>query len=117
MALTNPDVWQGHLDRTKNDTKINEYMLIDGKVHRTHRVIAKRVQMGDVEDPDLMVAQPIYEWQQTDAGKFIMEKALEAPMWHRQHDPMTYGYSYIITAYLKDVDYTFWCLKWANDVK
>ena len=32
------------------------------------------IRMGDVEDPDLMVAQSIWEWQQTDAGKWIMEK-------------------------------------------
>ena len=24
------------------------------------------IKMGDVEDPDLFVASPIYEWQQTD---------------------------------------------------
>ena len=26
------------------------------------------INMGDVEDPDLMVAPAIYEWQQTEAG-------------------------------------------------
>jgi len=96
--------------------KIQKYMQIGDRVHETHRVVVHRIRMGDVEDPDLYVAQPIWEWQQTEMGKFIMEKALDAPMWHRQTDPMTFGYQYAITAYLKDVDYTFWCLKWANEV-
>jgi hypothetical protein len=41
--------------------------------------------MGDVEDPDLYAAQPLYEWQQSEQGKWIMEHAVEPPFWHRTH--------------------------------
>lgn len=54
--------------------------------------------MGDVEDPDLFVAEPIWKWQQTDAGKFVMERAIETPRWIRNIDQYTYGYKYAIMA-------------------
>jgi hypothetical protein len=49
-------------------------------------------------------------------GKWIMERAVDTPEWHRQVDAMQYGYQYAIVAKLKDIDYTFWQLKWGNDV-
>ena len=42
-------------------------------------VLVHEISMGDVEDPDLYIAQPIYEWQQTDAGKYVMDKSDPAP--------------------------------------
>ena len=59
------------------------------------------IKMGDVEDPDLFVAQPIWEWQQTEAGKFVMENSKQQPEWHRRTDPYNYGYHYDIVAYLE----------------
>jgi len=29
--------------------------------------------LGDVEDPDIYVAAPLYDWQQTTKGKWVME--------------------------------------------
>jgi hypothetical protein len=68
--------------------------------------------MGDVEDPDLFVAQPIYEWQQTEAGKWIMENSNPTPSWHRNMDYTIYGYTYQIRAYLTHKQLTFWKLKY-----
>jgi len=68
--------------------------------------------MGDVEDPDLFVAQPIYEWQQTEAGKWIMENSNPTPSWHRNNDLYNYGYVYQIRAYLTHKQLTFWKLKY-----
>jgi hypothetical protein len=67
--------------------------------------------MGDVEDPDIMVAQPIYEWQQTEAGKYIMKNSAPAPMWLRSFDHTTYGYIYTIKAYLNPKQVTYYELK------
>ena len=76
------------------------------------KVIVHKIKMGDVEDPDLYVAEPIYNWQQTDAGKFIMEKSRKQPEWHRLLDPHSYGYVYHIVAYLDGPDLTYWKLKY-----
>jgi hypothetical protein len=40
-------------------------------------------------------------WQNSDAGKFVMEHAIETPIWHRQADPYNYGYQYAIVAELE----------------
>ena len=70
------------------------------------------IKMGDVEDPDLFVAQPIYEWQQTEAGKWIMENSNPAPSWHRHNDLYDYGYVFQIRAYLTHKQLTYWKLKY-----
>lgn len=75
-------------------------------------VIVHSIMMGDVEDPDLFVADPIWKWQQTDEGKWVMEKSVQQPMWRRTADPTTYGYRYDIVAYLDGQDLTYWKLKY-----
>jgi len=91
-------------------------MIIEDKVHRVHRVIVYRFRMGDVEDPDLYAAQPLWEWQESEMGKFVMERSVETPIWHRQADVANYGYEYAVEAFLKGSDYSFWVLKWGNEV-
>ena len=106
---------KGHLGQTKH-TKLNEYMLIEDKVHRIHKVIVHRFTMGDVEDPDLYAAQPLWEWQQSEMGAWIMERSVETPMWHRQMNTNQYHMDYAIEAWLRGADYSFWVLKWGNEV-
>jgi len=66
--------------------------LIDDKWVSFRDVVVHTIRMGDVEDPDLFVARPIYEWQESDAGKFVMEHAVEKPYWHRTNDVASYGH-------------------------
>ena len=73
--------------------------------------IVKRIRMSDVEDPDLFVSQPIYDWQQTDEGKYVMQNSKPEPMWVRSVDTNTYGYIYSIKAYLTPEQITFYKLK------
>ena len=77
----------------------------------TIECVVHTIKMGDVEDPDLYVADPIWKWQQTEEGQWIMKNSKPAPIWKRYHDPMIYGYSYTIHAFLKSKDYVFWSLK------
>ena len=74
--------------------------------------IVHTIKIGDVEDPDLFVADPIYKWQQTEAGKWIMENSAPAPSWHRNVDYNTYGYTYQIRAYLTHKQLTYYKLKY-----
>jgi hypothetical protein len=68
--------------------------------------------MGDVEDPDLYAAQPLYEWQQTEQGQWVMEHAVGEPCWHRVVNPYTFGYTYHVVARLSEQDQTYWALRW-----
>jgi hypothetical protein len=70
------------------------------------------ILMGEVEDPDLFVAQPIYEWQQTEAGKYVMENSVPTPMWRRSVDMGLYGHQYMIFAYFTPKQLTYYKLKY-----
>ena len=74
--------------------------------------IVHYINMGDVEDPDLMVAHPIWEWQQTEKGKYIMKNSNPEPMWVRAINHVTYGYTYKIKAYLTPEQLTYYKLKY-----
>ena len=106
----------GHVADTKTKQATDKFMVFGDKVHEIHTVIVHRFNMGDVEDPDLYAAEPLWQWQQSEIGKWVMERAVVTPEWHRQHDAMMWGYNYAIVAKLKDIDYTFWVLKWMDSV-
>ena len=91
--------------------------VIDGKAVGFRDVIVHTIRMGDCEDPDLFVAQPICEWQESDAGRFVMENAVEKPYWHRTNDYHSYGHRYDIVARLSEQNETFWRLKWGGHNK
>jgi hypothetical protein len=78
--------------------RIQKYMVIDDKVVETKKVVVHRFTMGDVEDPDLYAAEPLWNWQQSEEGKWVMENAMDTPEWRRQPDPITWGHSYAIVA-------------------
>ena len=95
---------------------IYDVMVIDDKVYKIHKTIVHQFKLSDVEDPDLHAAQPLWDWQESEHGKWVMSKAVEPPEWHRYIDHTHYYYRYAIVAKLKDIDYTFWTLKWASTV-
>lgn len=78
--------------------RFNQYFLRDEMVIETKKVTVHTFTMGDVEDPDLYAAEPLYNWQQSDAGKWVMENASDTPEWHRYADPTTYGHKYAVVA-------------------
>jgi len=88
--------------------------LIDDKWVSFRDVIVHSIRMGDVEDPDVFVAQPMHEWMESDAGKFVMEHAVDKLYWYRTNDIASYGHRYDIVARLSEQNETFWTLKWGN---
>lgn len=88
--------------------------IVDGKPVRFRDVCVHEIRMGDVDDPDLMIAEPIWQWQQSEAGRWIMENAVEKPYWTRRVDTWTYGHVYHIVARLSEQNQTFWELKWGG---
>ena len=86
------------------------------KRHGPLRVVCHRFRMGDVEDPDLYAAEPLWQWQNSEMGKWVMANAVQTPSWHRDIDPSTYGYAYSIRAELTPKNYTYWWLKWGHEL-
>lgn len=114
MSLTSrPN--QGYINGNKYIESPNyDVQVINGLAHRIHKVIVHTFSMSDVEDPEIYAAQPLWEWQQSEQGKWVMAHAIESPVWHRHNDLSSYTIRYAITAKLRGRDYTFWQLKWGS---
>jgi hypothetical protein len=92
--------------------KSPEWKVVNNKSVKYSDVLVHKFVMGDVEDPDLYAAQPLSEWQQSEAGQWVMEHAVEVPFWHRQIDPYSFGHTYCVIARLSEQDQMYWALKW-----
>lgn len=69
-------------------------------------------RMGDVEDPYIMAADPLYKWEQTDKGKWIKKHATETPVFYCKPDHDTWGYKVEVYAKLNYYDTIYYYLKW-----
>ena len=78
----------------------------------TVKVLVHKIRMADVEDPDFLISWPLYDWQQTDKGKWVMENSVNQPYWQRDIDFMSLGYTYSIFAELNRSDYTYYKLRY-----
>jgi hypothetical protein len=86
------------------------YHIVGERVEERRKVVLHKFRMGDVEDPELYAAQPIYEWQQTEIGKWCMENATDLE-YHTNIDHATMGYSVAITGILSGKHLTYFLLK------
>jgi hypothetical protein len=94
--------------------KPEETKIIDGLPVRFRDVCVREFRLADVEDPDIIAGEPIWQWQQSAAGQFVMTHAVESPYWTRNFDIVTYGHVYKIMARLSEQNETFWRLKWGG---
>lgn len=69
--------------------------------------------MGDVEDPELYAAQPLYEWQQTKQGQWVMENCAD-PQYIIRPDVNTFGHKIIVHGELEDQLATEYLLRWSK---
>ena len=93
----------------KGDTY--RYMIINDRVEEVREVVVHTFTMGDVDDPDLYAAEPLWKWQQSEEGTWIMNHAVETPSWYRIPDVMQYGYRYEIRAKLSGARLTEYMLR------
>jgi hypothetical protein len=108
MAMTN---------RPHSDYKhwqAEEVKVIGDHAVRYSDVCVHKFTMGDVDDPELYAAQPLWEWQQSDMGLWVMEHAVEQPYWIQSLDYNSWGHQFKVMARLSEPDQTFWTLKWGT---
>ena len=78
------------------------------------RMIFHEFSMGDVDDVDIYVAQPIWEWQQTEHGKWVMEHGQDLT-YLTGPDVDTFGYKVSIVGDLPEGPHiTEYFLRWPN---
>ena len=86
--------------------------IVDGEPQRIFRKTVHQFMVSDCEDPEVFAAQPIWEWQQTEKGKWVMEHAISSPMFMHHLDNSSYAYKFAIVADLYERDATYYALKW-----
>jgi len=70
--------------------------------------------MGDVDDIDIYAAQPIWEWQQTQHGQWVMENAYDLT-YHTTQDYSLMGHRIVIRGEINDPRrITEYFLRWPN---
>lgn len=68
--------------------------------------------MGDVEDPEIYVAEPIFKWQQTEQGKWVMQHATNLES-RTTLDHFQYGYLILIVGEIEEGTFlTEYLLRW-----
>lgn len=76
------------------------------------QVIFHTFNIGDVDDVDIYAGQAIYEWQQTEHGKWVMDHASDLT-YHTRMDSNYWGYDIVITGKISDQRHTTeYFLKW-----
>jgi hypothetical protein len=83
-------------------------------VKEVHKIVVHKFDLSDVDDPDIYAAGPIFNWETSDAGKFVIKHAVDKPEWHRHMDPMFMGYRYVVTAELEIKKLAEFYLRWGK---
>jgi hypothetical protein len=78
------------------------------------KVCVHSFNMADVDDPQLYAAGPIWEWSQSDVGKWVTENCNDEPVFHTFSDFTTFGYKVKIIANLQEDKASYFLLKYGN---
>jgi hypothetical protein len=78
------------------------------------KITFHRFNIADTEDPDVMLAEPVWQWQQTDHGRWVMANAHNLT-YHHQPDASYWGYDVVIRGDLADPrKITEYFLRWPD---
>lgn len=78
------------------------------------KVLVHEFRMADNEDPEIYAAGPIYDWQHTEIGQWVMANSWPEPHWTVDLDHNVYGFRVRIIANLSEENRTFFQLKYGN---
>ena len=71
-------------------------------------------KLGDVEDPEIYAAGPLYDWEKSEPGSWVMYNSLTPPTYYIGGDPYHWGYVVRVMADLTPEDTTYFSLKWGD---
>jgi hypothetical protein len=93
----------------------HQFELVDGRVVEYKKVMVHEFFVNS-EDVVVEAARYLYDWEKSEAGQWVMNHAVEQPVWHKYGSPALFGAKICVVAVLKDKDFTFWQLKWGNNL-
>ena len=76
------------------------------------KVVVDIIRIADCEDPDLYAAAPLYQWEKSAKGSWIMTNSLTTPEWHKILSPDYYGWLIKIEAEFDGPLMTEYLLRW-----
>ncbi len=81
------------------------------KVTVHHKIVVHRFSIYDTQDPDIAAGQPLWEWENSEVGRWCMQNSVTTPEWrkHTSHEKMAVEYA--IIAQLTDQDLVYYKLK------
>jgi hypothetical protein len=88
--------------------------IIDGQPVRFNDVCVHEFLLSDVEDPEIYLAGPVSNWQNSESGQWVMTHAAQPPYWIKNMDAASYMYQIRIMARLSEQNQTFFQLKWGK---
>ncbi len=103
MSVKVNQVEQGLMAAGLKPRQGQKYIIVDDHVRQRHLV--HKLRLGDVEDPDIYAAAPIWDWQQTEHGKWVMENGFD-PTYSITPEYQTYGYLVAIHAHFTPKQWT-----------
>lgn len=80
------------------------------------KIVVHTFTMSDVADVEIYAAQPIWEWQQTEIGKWVMAHSQPEPYWTMGFSTTSYRHQVTIVAQLQDQDATYFQLKYGHKI-
>ena len=79
------------------------------------KVMVHSFNMGDVEDPYLYAGGPLWQWQNSEQGRWVMENTLDRPIFYCETNPSNFGYRVAVYAMLADEALTYFELKYGGN--
>lgn len=86
-----------------------KFHVIDNETYE--RKFVHKFTMPCYDDAEVMVAEPIYKWQQTDKGLWVMKHGIDH-VFHLYLDPAAYNQNVMISAMITPKRWTEFCLRW-----
>ena len=92
--------------------KPREVRFINGQAVAFSDLVVHSFYVAELDDPVIHAAEPLADWEHSDAGAWVAAHAVETPWWTRQQDISNYSYRFCIIARLSEPDQTFFKLKY-----
>jgi hypothetical protein len=86
-------------------------LMVNGMPKKVISIVVYEFLLGDVEDPIVYMAEPLLKWENSEAGQYILAKAIESPYWHRHVNHESYTTRVLVIARLFEEDASYYALK------
>lgn len=78
------------------------------------RIVFHTIRLGDVEDPEIYAAEPMFKWQDTEQGQWVMKHCSD-PLYRISPDPATFGFRVDIFGELEEKTAVEYLLRWNRE--